>query len=184
MTFHYFGYGSNMLTERLRARCPSAKPIGVAEAPDHVLEFSKRSTDGSGKATLGRSAGSGECSFGVVFEILESERTELDKAEGTEDGGYQRCDGFPVRLVKDGKCLSTSCYLATDRDDSLNPYDWYLALTIAGAVRHGLNDDYIAPLKRTPYIVDNDRERPSRRKAVKALRKAGSGDYCQLFQTT
>ena len=134
MMFHYFGYGSNVLTESLRkrwsgrppahgvtmrqedrtwcaVRCPSARPIGVAEAPDYLLEFSKRSTDGSGKATLGLSVGSGECIFGVVFEILESERTELDKAEGTKDGGYERYDHFPVRLVKDGECHSTSCYL-------------------------------------------------------------------------
>ena len=55
MTFLYFGYGSNMLTERLRARerCPSAKCIGIAEVTGYALEFSKPGEDGSGKATLG-----------------------------------------------------------------------------------------------------------------------------------
>lgn len=30
MTFLYFAYGSNMLSARLKARCPSAKVIGKA----------------------------------------------------------------------------------------------------------------------------------------------------------
>ena len=58
MTFLYFSYGSNMLTERLRARCPSANCIGIATATGYALEFSKSSVDGSGKATLRHLEGS------------------------------------------------------------------------------------------------------------------------------
>jgi hypothetical protein len=79
-TFKYFAYGSNMLTERLRERCPSAKAIGVAVAFGYALEFSKRSSDYSGKATIVRSRKSEEHVFGVVFEIAMSERAALDKA--------------------------------------------------------------------------------------------------------
>lgn len=53
----YFAYGSNMLTERLRARCPSAHPIGTGIAMGFRLNFSKRGEDGSGKAMLTKQSG-------------------------------------------------------------------------------------------------------------------------------
>ena len=51
-SFLFFAYGSNMLTDRLRERCPDARPLGAAIARGYVLSFSKRSRDGSSKATL------------------------------------------------------------------------------------------------------------------------------------
>jgi hypothetical protein len=51
-SFLFFAYGSNMLTERLRERCPDARPLGTAIARGYLLSFSKRSKDGSAKATL------------------------------------------------------------------------------------------------------------------------------------
>ena len=180
MTFLYFGYGSNMLTERLRARCPGAKCVGTAEVIDYALEFSKLSVDGSGKATLGHLEGRNQTSFGVVFEIPLAEREKLDKAEGVGNGGYERNDNFPVCLV-DGDELTTSCYLATETDHCLKPYDWYLALTIAGAEEHGLDAEYIIELRRTAYTVDQKHKRCSREKAVDALGKAGVDDYRHLL---
>ena len=112
MTFYYFGYGSNMLTERLRARCPSAMCVGIAEVSDYCLEYSKKSKDCSGKATLRRTQEEGHRAFGVVFEIPKTEREKLDEAEGTKHGGYKRWDCFPVRLLDSGQYLMTSCYLA------------------------------------------------------------------------
>jgi hypothetical protein len=50
--FVYFAYGSNMLTARLRERCPSARPLGLAAAPGYGVAFNKQGMDGSGKATL------------------------------------------------------------------------------------------------------------------------------------
>ena len=180
MDFHYFGYGSNMLTERLRARCPSARPISVAEVAGYSLEFSKRSVDCSGKATLRHLEGGSQRSFGVVFEIALAEREALDSAEGV-GSGYERRDNFTVRRLGSGEELLASCYLATNSDRSLKPYDWYLALAIAGAIKHDLNAEYIATLKRTAYIVDQCHGRSSRNAAIEALRKAGFGDYRRLF---
>jgi hypothetical protein len=87
--FKYFAYGSNMLTEWLRQRCPSAEPVGIAEAVNFSIEFSKLSGDKSGKATLIRS---NRRSLGVVFEISDAELRALDEAEGN---GYKRNDNFP-----------------------------------------------------------------------------------------
>src|SRR5438128_1900656 len=60
----YFAYGSNMLTQRLKARVPSASPKTVAVLFDHGLRFHKRSQDGSGKCDIVKCPG--EVVHGVV----------------------------------------------------------------------------------------------------------------------
>ena len=75
MTFLYFAFGSNMLSNRLIARCPSAKLVGKAFVQDHALEFTKKSVDGSGKATLIERTG--VITPGVLFEIETAERDAL-----------------------------------------------------------------------------------------------------------
>ena len=52
MTVHYFAYGSDLLAERLVARCPSARPLGVVSVSGWRLAFQSKAFDGSGKATL------------------------------------------------------------------------------------------------------------------------------------
>ena len=46
LTFTYFAYGSNMLTERLSARDASARVLGRATATGYSLEFIKQSVGG------------------------------------------------------------------------------------------------------------------------------------------
>ena len=45
-SFITFAYGSNMLTSRLRRRCPSAMPLGVATLIGYELRWHKKSKDG------------------------------------------------------------------------------------------------------------------------------------------
>jgi gamma-glutamylcyclotransferase len=51
-TFFYFAYGSNLLSHRLLARCPSARVISIATTDDWTVKFTKPGGDGSGKAGL------------------------------------------------------------------------------------------------------------------------------------
>lgn len=178
MTFCYFAYGSNMLTERLKARCPGATALGRAAATDTVIEFSKPSKDGSGKATLRREVG-GRTS-GVLFKIPHAELGELDSYEGVGQG-YQRCDAFPVHLIDGDEIVPVVTYLATCTDSSLKPYDWYLALVIAGALQHELDDDYLAVLRRKPHMPDPNDCRRTRTKAIEALTEAGFANYRKLL---
>jgi gamma-glutamylcyclotransferase len=173
-TFKYFAYGSNMLTERLRApsRCPSAEAIGVGVIFGYTLAFSKRSRDGSGKATMVRSGKSEEHVFGVVFDVAISERAALDKAEGV-GSGYKRIDDLLVRLQQGGEILRAATYIATEADRTLHPYDWYRGLVIAGAMQHTLPDDWIAMLKQVASVPDRDPKR--RLNAIAVLKKAGFG---------
>lgn len=178
MTFFYFAYGSNMLTTRLKSRCPGAIPLGRADADGSIVEFSKPSIDKSGKATLRLAAG-GQTT-GVLFEIPIAELDQLDSHEGV-GSGYERSDAFPVCLVDSGETIQATAYLATSPDSSLRPYDWYLALVIAGACEHGLGDDYLATLRRVACMPDPDDSRRTRAEAMEALTAAGFAEYRRLL---
>jgi Gamma-glutamyl cyclotransferase, AIG2-like len=174
MSFLYFAYGSNMLSERLAARCPSARPLGHAVARGFVLSFSKRSVDGSAKATLIASQDSARTVHGVLFELARGDLPGLDAVEGLGIG-YDRDDAFPVMLATDGHEALASTYLAPvrARDDGLVPYDWYLALTVAGALQHGLPDSHIAGLRAMRIVPDPDPGRATRLEALELLRRSG-----------
>jgi hypothetical protein len=167
---HYFAYGSNMLTERLQSRCVSAKPRQVAHADNWALTFSKKSRDGSGKATI--SAAPGDRVFGVVFDLDERELPELDRFEGAGQG-YHRNDGFRVVIVPFREPLNVATYIADPSwvDNSLDPFDWYLSLVIAGARQHALPPKYISALEARPAKFDPKADRKSRREAIDLLRE-------------
>ena len=133
-TFIYFAYGSNMLTERLRARCPSAEIIGTADAHGYKICFEKKGKYGSGKATLASSDPRSDKTTGILFQINKSELGQLDRAEG-KNKGYYRDDKFPVTSTENGNILAVT-YIAEEFVRGLFPYDWYLALVVAGAMQH------------------------------------------------
>ena len=64
--FLCYAYGSNMLTERLKARCTSALPVGIAFRRGFAIAFSTRSVDGSGKATLLPQSDPASLAWGVL----------------------------------------------------------------------------------------------------------------------
>ncbi|VVE15853.1 gamma-glutamylcyclotransferase family protein [Pandoraea soli] len=155
-TFLYFSYGSNMLSSRLRARCPSAEPVGVAELPDHELRWHKRSKDNSGKCDV--VACPGKLIIGVLYRIKDSDKTALDRAEGLGHG-YEEIE---AHVLHDGINVIAKAYQATATDESLTPYGWYKALVIAGAQEHGLPKDYVEQLKLVVSTDDPNRTRHDR----------------------
>lgn len=155
-TFLYFSYGSNMLSSRLRERCPSARPVGVAELPDHELRWHKRSKDNSGKCDV--VACPGKHIIGVLYRIEDPDKKALDRAEGLGHG-YEEIE---AHVLHDGNNVTATAYQATATDESLTPYGWYKALVIAGAQEHGLPKDYVEQLKLVVSIDDPDRTRHDR----------------------
>lgn len=178
MNFLYFAYGSNMLPARLLARCPSARALGLAHAQDYDLAFSKKSKDGSGKATLVPAVN--RITSGVLFEIALTERAALDRAEGAGQG-YDRVDDFTVLLDGNDRPSGATTYLAASHEMALRPYDWYLALIIAGAQYQGLGDLEIERLRQVAHVIDNDHDRQSRRDALSAFIASGIADYRTLW---
>ncbi len=153
-TFMYFAYGSNMSSARLCERCPSAAPVGVAELAGYGLRWHKRSKDGSGKCDIISISDHGHV-FGVLYQIADSEKQALDRAEGL-GYGYKKVN---VQVLIDGTEITANAYQATDIDESLKPYSWYQALVMAGAKEHGLPQDYIAQLSLITPMEDSDQNR-------------------------
>jgi gamma-glutamylcyclotransferase (GGCT)/AIG2-like uncharacterized protein YtfP len=171
----YFAYGSNMLAERLHARCRSARFRGTARAEGFALSFAKRSRDGSGKATLAASNAPAACVHGVVFDIQESDIDELDRLEGL-GRGYNRDNAFNVVEEPHRLLLSVATYIADPEsvDPTLKPYDWYLRLVIEGARQHRLPPQYIEALGATPTTEDPKPNRKSRVEALALLAQTGA----------
>ena len=169
--FLYFAYGSNMLKERLcdERRCPRAVKLGTAFLPNYTLQFSKRSVDNSGKATIARSNGS--VVHGVVYQVPFEELAQLDKAAGAGNG-YDRLNSIAVVEAATSAVWIARTYIAHPIDASLQPYDWYLALVIAGAVQNELPREYIDEIRRTGSIPDPDQNREARKNALRILEVA------------
>jgi gamma-glutamylcyclotransferase len=166
--FLYFAYGSNMLKQRLCAtiRCPSARALGTAIAEGWTLSFLKKSLDQSGKATLFHAVGSRQ--YGVLFAIPNEESNQLDNAEGS---AYRRIEGFAVRNCE--TLVHARTYIAKTTVEGLKPYDWYLALLIAGAMQNELPKIVIDALRSYEYEFDPNPNRPTRLEALDALAAAG-----------
>jgi len=155
-TFLTFAYGSNMLTSRLRDRCPSAEAQGVATLHGYELHWHKHSIDGSGKCDVVRVDDAAAVVYGVLFSIARSEKSDLDRAEGLGRGYDEK--QVDVSCCK-GATHRAQLYVATKQDRLLKPYTWYKAMVVAGAREHGLPPDYMAQLEAVPAVEDADAER-------------------------
>lgn len=169
--FFYFAYGSNLLTGRLRARCPSARFVGRAEAPGVCLVMNKIGRDGSGKATL-VPGGPGDRVFGALYDILLSDRDALDRVEG----GYTRIDDFEVDPHEGGGPMTVTVYVAMPPATApgLLPFDWYRDLIVAGACERGFPRAYVEKIGRFEARPDPDETRPTRVEALALLATYGT----------
>jgi gamma-glutamylcyclotransferase len=173
--FVYFAYGSNMLTERLAARCPSAEPLGRAEAPGFFVSYCLGSPDGSAKAGL-RPA-EDESVWGVLFSLNRSERAVLDGFEGAPIL-YARTE---IEVFPDGSSAPALAvtYLPQPAHIVSNrlPYAWYRALCVGGARQHRLAERSISRLATGENMaMPGDPEAPAwegRTHALLALDAAG-----------
>jgi len=168
-TFVVFAYGSNMLTLRIRIRCPTATSLGPAELHGHDLQWDKRSRDGSGKCNVVETKDATAVVYGVLYEIPDGERQALDQAEGLGNGYEAR----NREVVFNGAARIACVYCATKIDSSVKPYTWYKALVVAGAKEHKLPEKYIERLVATGAMEDPDRERHARNWQLVAVDRPG-----------
>ena len=163
----YFGYGSNMLTPRIRARVPSARPVTTARLDGYALCFHKRSRDGSGKCTVVPDEDSAV--YGVVFEVAADDIDGLDEAE-QQGRRYRRTD-VPVHTAS--TALEAFTYVAEPAfvDEAYIPSEWYHALVLAGAREHSLPPAYVERIASVRTYPDPNRER--RRTYRQLLEEAG-----------
>ena len=175
----YFAYGSNLLSTRLVARCPSARVVGTAMTEGWLVSFTKPGADDSGKAGLVHREGA--CHPGVVYELATEEMPILDRFEGLGHG-YSRDDKFAVKMLGSGEPVSTATYKPTRHDPALIPFDWYLALCIAGAREHSFDAAMVSAFRTTPFKPDTVDDRPGRLAGIEALQAAGHDAWREMFQ--
>lgn len=148
-----------MSSRRLQQRVPSAKPVCVATLSEHRLSWHKKGADNSAKCDAEHTGDERHLIMGVVFEILESEKTTLDQYEGLGNGYEQKTITVESN---DGKTISALTYYATHIDKNLKAYHWYKEHVIRGAREHGLHHEYISLVDETESIADEDEERHHR----------------------
>ncbi len=164
---------------RIQDRCPSSTFRTTAHAPGFVVRFTKPSIDLSGKATLVASDRTKHAAIGAVFEISTDDLDSLNKAEGP---GYERHNDFRVGCLRTGESITTHTYIAKEQHLDLKPFDWYLALVIAGTIERELDQEYESAFRAIKYDIDTDICRESRQVAIAELQRAGYPDYTALLQ--
>lgn len=155
MEFLYFAYGSNLLTQRLRARTASATALGWGVLPHHALRWHMASTDGSGKCDVVDDAQGRNPVHGVVYRIHSAEKPLLDHAESLGVGYRDEL----VTVHMGSEPMRVWLYKALQVDVGAVPYDWYHALVLGGAREHGLPAQYLRALASVRTRVDPDPQR-------------------------
>ena len=137
----YFAYGSNMFLPKMRKAVLSAVPCGVARLVGYTLKFHKRSKDKSAKCDAFKTGNENDIVHGVVYEIDEKEKQDLDDKEGLGHG-YNKTE---VVLESDQGIVAAFMYVADSDyiDDTLKPCSRYKQLVFEGARQHGLPESYI-----------------------------------------
>lgn len=153
----YFAYGSNLLTHRLIARVPHAKFVATGKMPGWRFAFNLRSFDGSAKANAIKTGSSQDILYGAIYELDDAGKALLDQFEDL--GGAYGIE----HVIADTERGRSEVFLYVGRPDrlaeSLPPYDWYLALILAGARQHNLPIDFVRKLETFQPLQDHDSDR-------------------------
>jgi len=148
-----------MNIERLKQRVPSAKKLANAYLKNYSLVCNKISVDGSSKANIIQVEN--DVVWGVLFEINDTEKYNLDRAEGLGNGYNETTLTF---IDQNDISHQAQVYIADNNslNNSLQPYDWYMKFITSGAKQNQLPDDYIEKVNAINFIIDKNVERRER----------------------
>ena len=153
-----------MSSRRLLSRVPSALKVGTAILSHHELRFHKVSNkDGSAKCDVMETGDQQHNVIGVVFDIPEIEKSNLDLAEGL-GSGYEIKD-VEVELFN-GVVIEAYTYYATSINPELQPFYWYKQHVLTGALEHGLPEYYVQFIQSISCVDDPDLERHNKELAI------------------
>ena len=159
----YFAYGSNMSISRFRKRVPGARRMGCYCLKGYDLRFHKLGKDGSGKCDAYFTGKSHDCVIGALFEIAPDEKRDLDKVEGL---GYGYEEKRIIISDQFGFESEATTYYATNIDESLKPYSWYLNHVLIGARESGLPQSYVDKIEAVAHLEDQDEVRDRQQRAI------------------
>ena len=154
-----------MSSKRLKERVPSARYITIATLIEHELRFHKEGIDGSAKCDAFFTGDENHQIVGVVFEIAESEKPDLDIKEDLGRGYDEKI----VSLVThSGERIEATTYFAIKIDKTMKPYHWYKHHVITGAEEFGLPEEYIEVIRNIESITDTQADRYEREQTIYA----------------
>ncbi len=163
----YFAYGSNMSVKRLQHRVPSAVPIGTFSLPEHQLVFHKHGRDDSAKCDAHHTNDPSNTVLGRLYEIDETEKSALDRAEGLGNGYDEKI----IRVFNTKHSFKAVTDYATNLNNTLKPFTWYKRHVLVGAEEANLPEEYIGAIESIPAVEDCDKVRETEELAFTVARK-------------
>ncbi len=140
----YFTYGSCMEkasfdeTMKKANAVDTYKNLGMAKLENHRLAFSRDSLRWGGGA-LDVVPSAGDCVLGVLYEVPESAKNELQGREGCP----KYYSEVPVEVMHKGKIVACLTYMVIDREKEFRPTEKFLSTVIRGMRENELPPDYI-----------------------------------------
>ena len=164
MHSNYLAYGSNLHPIRLMERVPSARLVGITEVGGVELAFHKKSKDGSGKCNLFEVDEDNRSVFAAVYQIEETEKSALDRAEGKGSGYFDAA----ISVNINGETHTCFTYRAQKSHivDHLKPYHWYKEMVLVGAEFLQFPEGYIEAVRAIGSVQDRDSERRIQNEAL------------------
>ena len=125
---YYFAYASNLSKQRMKERCPQAKPVSIVTLHHYRLVFSGWSRKWrGGVATI--QPFRGERVLGAIYEVSEAEMRRLDKYVDSP-ASYSR---IKVGVNNDfGELIEAVAYVRNGRLEEAKPSPEYLAVIQQG----------------------------------------------------
>lgn len=117
---YYFAYGTNLIKEQMKTRCPESKPMFKATLPNYKLIFAdwSRLLHG-GKATIINFRG--EKTLGAIYDISDICMNRLDKDEAM-------CNRLNIKVYdEDGEQHDAVMHIKTGQPKEAPPSPEYLA---------------------------------------------------------
>ena len=160
-TLKYLAYGSNLHPRRLQQRVPSARVIGTVGLMGWHLKFHKRGQDASAKCNIIQTGKTADVVYGALYEILTSEKDQLDIFEGLNVG-------YGLAHIEIPEQGSVFFYVAEKEyiDSDLLPFTWYKELVVAGGRFHLFPETYLAQINRINTMPDYDEARQQQHIAI------------------
>ncbi len=149
---HYFAYGSNMNSSRVRGRRMQFDEHAAGSLHDYRLAFNKRSVKFPGAASANVAIQEGAVTEGVLYRLQHPGQIEMmDPFEGYP----LRYDRIALPIVTREKVVEAWVYIANAAfvAEGLQPARWYLEHLLAG--KDFLSTSYYEQLTTVECLPDS-----------------------------
>jgi len=147
----YFAFGSNLLREQLRNRCPDGQYLGVAKLPNYQVFFSGYSQNEKG-ALASIHPLPGNYVWGAMYELSNEDFAKLDRIEGANQSPPRNNKKLVQCITEDGQVIRAMTYVVRENRPA-KPSQAYLDKIVKGAKELELEDNYIESIKRIAQSV-------------------------------